>query len=182
VAAAAGRETIHRPLPGTENSRFPFWSPDSRIVAFLFGGKLKKLEVSGGLPIADLQQRRGAWRNLSVDGTILFSPEFRTGLFRVPAMGGEPAPVTRVDETTHSSHRWPQFLPDGQHFLYLASVTIRSKARMTRSTGLRSRTPEPDVDAKARANANYASGHLLVHARHRSVAQPFDPTRGEFPG
>jgi len=171
-----------RPLAGTENSRFPFWSPDSRSVAFYSGGKLKKLEVSGGLPIAICNSGEGRGGTWSVDGTILFSPEFRTGLFGVPATGGEPAPVTRVDEATQSSHRWPQFLPDGQHFLYLGISHDRSKSENDAIYWASLDGHQNRMLMRSGANAIYASGRLLYMRDTNLVAQPFDATRGEFRG
>lgn len=171
-----------RPLSGTENPTFPFWSPDSRSVAFYSGGKLKRLEVSGGLPIAICSTGVGRGGTWSGDGTILFSPEYRAGLLRVPASGGEPAPVTRLDEATHSSHRWPQFLPDGSHFLYLAISHDPTKSENDAIYWASLDGRENRMLMRSGANAIYASGRLVYLRDTNLVAQPFDPARGEFRG
>ena len=84
-------------LPGTEGGAFPFWSPDSRFIGFFAQGKLKKIDVTGGPPVTlcDARARRGGTWNR--DGTIVFAPNLTSGLFRVSAAGGAPAPVTTLD-------------------------------------------------------------------------------------
>jgi hypothetical protein len=108
-------------LPGTEDASFPFWSPDSRLVAFFAEGKLKKIDAAGGRPqtICDaLAGEGGTWNR---DGVIVFAPAPTGGLSRVAAVGGAPSLLTTPDPSRkETSHRWPQFLPDGRRFLYLA--------------------------------------------------------------
>ncbi|HSW50300.1 MAG TPA: hypothetical protein VLH09_09010, partial [Bryobacteraceae bacterium] len=108
---------VSRPLQGTERGNLPFWSPDSKSIAFFANGKLKRSEVVGGATqvLCDVQiLGGGTW---SRDGVILFrSPE---GLSRVPASGGVPQQVTQRNEARkESGHFMPQFLPDGNRFLY----------------------------------------------------------------
>ena len=108
-------------LPGTEGAFVPFFSPDSQWVAFFAAGKLKKVAVSGGLPVTlcDATDARGGdWGS---DGTILFTPTADSPLERVSANGGTPAPVTKLNaapETDSRSHRWPSILPDAAHALF----------------------------------------------------------------
>jgi dipeptidyl aminopeptidase/acylaminoacyl peptidase len=106
-------------VPGTEGGRFPFWSPDGTELAFYAGNKLQRVNLTGGSPqtICDSPEGRGgSW---SASGTILFAPDCCSGLFTVPASGGTPTPATLPDVSRgESSHRWPQFLPDGRHFLF----------------------------------------------------------------
>ncbi len=107
-------------LTGTEGALFPFWSADSRSLGFFAQGKLKRIDLAGGPPMTlcdAANSRGGAW---SRDGVILFTPNTTSGLFRVPASGGSPVVLTKLDPSRgEGSHRWPQFLPDGKHFLYL---------------------------------------------------------------
>jgi eukaryotic-like serine/threonine-protein kinase len=108
-----------RSLPGTEEGNFPFWSPDSKSIAFFASGKLKRVDITGGAPLvlcdaptADNASVGGAW---SRDGVLLFgAPD---GLHRVPASGGVPVLLTKAD-VQEFGHGFPQFLPDGKRFLY----------------------------------------------------------------
>ncbi len=117
-------QTEARPLAGTEGATYPFWSPDSRSVGFFAATTLIRLEVVGGRPqvLATLTGNSfgGSW---SADGTILFTRQSASPLWRIPAAGGEPVAVTHVDAPRQTSHRIPQFLPDGRHFLFFASGT-----------------------------------------------------------
>jgi hypothetical protein len=104
-------------LGGTDDAAQPFWSPDSRYVGFIAGGRLKSVNIGGGAPkdIADAPSfSGGAWNR---EGTILFGSA--NGLYRVSSEGGRPAAVTTV-AAPETGHFWPSFLPDGRHFLYLA--------------------------------------------------------------
>jgi len=115
-----------KPIPLTDGGRNPFWSPDSRFIAFNADGKLKKVEAAGG-PVAVLAEVRvlsgGSWNR---DGTIIFAPDFGTVLYRVSDTGGDPVPLTTLDQA-NDSHLWPTFLPDGKHFLFLARSTRARK-------------------------------------------------------
>ena len=110
-----------QPLAGTEDASYPFWSPDSREIGFFAAGKLKRIEANGGPPqnLCDAAVGRGgAW---SKDGVIVFSPGATQPLLRVSAEGGTPEPASKFDLSRgDNSHRWPQFLPDGRHFLFWA--------------------------------------------------------------
>jgi Tol biopolymer transport system component len=166
-----------QPLAGTEGVQgLPFWSPDSRHIAFAANGRLQSIEFSGG-PVqvicsVDLGVE-GAW---SRDGTIIF---FRTGrgggqggLHRVSDRGGEPValttPNTALNETSQSL---PQFLPDGRHFLYLAqqpnTVYVGSLD-----------TKETKRLLSADSAAVYAPpGYLLFVRQGTLLAQAFDAGR-----
>jgi Tol biopolymer transport system component len=110
-----------RVLEGTEGARYPFWSPDSRELAFFAGGKLKRVDISGGgvVTICDaLDGRGGDW---SRDDVIVFSPRPQTGLFRVGTTPGEPTQLTSAPSES-ATHRWPVFLPDGHRLLFLLAL------------------------------------------------------------
>jgi eukaryotic-like serine/threonine-protein kinase len=109
-----------QPLVGTERATLPFWSPDGLSVGFFADGKLKRIDIGAGSPqeLADAPAGRGgAW---SRDGTILFAITNTSPLWRVPASGGQPVEITKLDFPRIGSHRLPQFLPDGRHFLFFA--------------------------------------------------------------
>jgi serine/threonine protein kinase/Tol biopolymer transport system component len=175
-------------LKGTEGAAFPFWSPDGRYVAFFAGGKLKKIESTGG-PIQILsdtaaETRGGSW---SLDGTIIFSPAISSPLFKVSAIGGQPSQITAFDmERGHTSHRWPWFLPDGRHYLYfgrggkkdLEGVFVGSLDSREAKFVLNSRVRAiyaPSVSDRSR-------GFLLYVRDGTLLAQPFDPTKLELSG
>jgi eukaryotic-like serine/threonine-protein kinase len=106
-----------RPLPGTDTAVLPFWSPDSRSIAFFADSQLKRIDIDGGT-IKTLARAPfgvgGAWAD---DGTILFAPIFSGPLYRTTADGGEPRVVTKL-ASGHSNHRLPRLFPDQRHFLY----------------------------------------------------------------
>ena len=110
-------------LPGTDGGTLPFWSPDGREIAFFANGKLKKTDLQGSPPqiICDAPSPRGgAW---GPDATIVLAGSFRQGLEMIDARGGTPKRLTSLDEKRHEkSHRWPVFLPDGKHLLFLAQT------------------------------------------------------------
>ncbi len=116
--------TSAQPLAGTENAYYPFWSPDSRQLGFFASNQLKKVEVAGGPPQVICDSTLGRGGTWSREGMIVFSGIDR-GLYRVPATGGRPVKLTALDPAhNENAHYWPEFLPDGKHFLYLARSGI----------------------------------------------------------
>ncbi|MEO7868657.1 MAG: protein kinase, partial [Candidatus Eisenbacteria bacterium] len=113
-----------RLIPGTEGASLPFWSPDARSIAFFAGAKLRKVarDGSASVVICDAPDGRGgSWSNASV---IIFAPDREGGLMQVSSSGGQPTGVTRLEKSRGElGHRYPQFLPDGKHFLYTAIGT-----------------------------------------------------------
>jgi len=170
-------------LAGTENvsPSSPFWSPDSRFIGFFAGGKLKKISVSGGPPqtICDAAEGRGgAWNR---DGVIIFAPGATGGLYKVSAAGGDPVPVTTLDQSrSEISHRWPNFLPDGLHFIYLA----RSNRPETRGIYVGSLDSKDSKQLLATgSSAVYVpQGYLLFSRNDSLVAQSFDADKLQFKG
>jgi serine/threonine protein kinase/Tol biopolymer transport system component len=119
------RDGSERVLSKAKNEVYPFWSPDSKSIGFFSDGKLKTMEISGGAvrTICDASNPRGgAWGR---NGIIVFTPTTRDVIYQVPADGGTPKAITQLDPKQHTTHRWPAFLPDGEHFIYLAANHIR---------------------------------------------------------
>jgi Tol biopolymer transport system component len=169
-------------LDGTDGAFFPFWSADSRYIGFFADGKLKKISASGGpvTTVADAPNPRGgAWGSEDV---IVFSPDFRDALYRVGAGGGRPVQVTTLDSTKHTTHRWPFFMPDGKHFVYLAT-NHSGGAREQNGIYFGSLdSKEPKLLVATEGGAQYASGYLLFQSQAVLLAQPFDPSRGVLSG
>jgi serine/threonine protein kinase/Tol biopolymer transport system component len=165
-------------LPGTENAIFPFWSPDSRSLGFFADSKLKTIDLNDGSVqvITDAQLGRGGtW---GTGGVILFSPSPQAPLMRVNVTGGTAVPITKVDPAQHTSHRWPFFLPDGKHLLYLAIHHDPSKSANNTLyyASLDGRENRPLFHSLS--SAIYAAGYLLFARGDQLMAQPFDPDKG----
>jgi Tol biopolymer transport system component len=171
-----------RVLPGTDGAVFPFWSPDSRSLGFFADGKLKTIDIDSGSTqnVADAPYGRGGtW---GPGGVILYSPAPALSLIRVSAGGGTPTPITKLDPALHTSHRWPFFLPDGKHFLYLAVHHDPSKSANNALyyASLDGRENRPLF--RSQTDAVYASGFLLFGRGDQLIAQPFDPAKGVLSG
>lgn len=172
------------PLAGTSGGKYPFWSPDSRFLGFFAGGKLKIMDSSGGpaLTLCDAPDGRGGtW---SRDGVILFAPSVNSPIHRISSSGGASAPVTTLDAPKNEiSHRWPSFLPDGRHFLYLAGSVFTSTENPTNEILLGSLdSRETRTLMRTHAGALYASGCILFMRQNTLMAQPLDLARLELAG
>jgi len=176
------REVASHQLPGTENAQAPFWSFDSRWVGFYADGKLKKTPAAGGAVqvLAQLTTdfRGGAW---APDDTILFGYG-NESISRIGAAGGSIAPVT-IPEPPESQHRFPNFLPDGRHFVYSAAGQGVAGAPYGALNA-------DSIDGKSKkrvlpvsSSAVYAPpGYLLFVDGGALMAQPFNADRLEASG
>jgi Tol biopolymer transport system component/tRNA A-37 threonylcarbamoyl transferase component Bud32 len=182
-----------RALPGTETVVIAppaFWSFDSRYVVFGAGNKLKKVDIQGGSPqtITDLPAMNGAAWNR--DGVIVvgMSPALNGPLLKVSAAGGATSPVTAL-EKGDVTHRWPQFLPDGKHFLYQRvspdpnkiGVYVGSLDAKPEEQSLK-RLLASNRQAYYAASRDGGPGHLLFLSESTLMAQPFDPVKMELSG
>ncbi|MCI0587339.1 MAG: protein kinase, partial [Planctomycetes bacterium] len=166
-------------LKGTEGASYPFWSPDNRSIGFFAGGQLKRIDATGGPAILLGDSPTGKGGSWGPDGTILFAPAFNSPLQRISASGGEAVAVTGLDaERGENSHRFPQILPDGRHFIYFARAPRGGSAIRAGEIG----KEETKILVPATFHASYASGHLLYVQDGTLLARPFDPDRVEFTG
>ena len=175
---------VAQALGGTEGATYPFWSADSRFIAFLAQNKLKKIGVAGGevVTLCDASfGSSGAWNR---DDVILFTPNGNSPLYRVSASGGTPTQVTTLDTASGDvQHSFPFFLPDGRHFLYfvVGSQASRTVPRGVYVGALDSKEPGKLIEPGG-TNAKYANGHLIFLRNGALLAQPFDVGRLELGG
>ena len=159
-----------RPLPGTDNAEFPFWSPDSRSLGFFAGGKLMKIDAGGGVPVTVCNAegaRGGAWGS---QGEIVFGGGPGNGLARVATTGGQPLVVTKPET---GDHRFPSFLPDGRHVLFYWQAPgdpARAGLHMASlDSSQTTRLAEADT-----GGVFAAPGSVLFGRQTVLLAQPFD--------
>jgi eukaryotic-like serine/threonine-protein kinase len=180
--------TTARELPGTEHAQYPFWSPDSKSVAFFANGKLQRLELAGGSPVSLAEApspRGGAW---SSRGTIVFCPSPVSWLWKVAATGGPSTPLTN-DDRAHGQYtqRWPVMLPDGNRFLYFArgesgsigSIYLSSLERPQDRTLLVKETSASAAYSPARGKH---PEYLYWLRQQALLAQPFDSNHARLLG
>jgi Tol biopolymer transport system component len=178
-------------LPGTQNAWEPFWSPDSRFLAFGVGGQLKKVDASGG-PAQTLCQvtgnvGSGAW---SREGVIVFGSRGGAPLRRVPAEGGVATDVTALDPSRQeTNHLLPSFLPDGRHFVYFRNSNVVEKrgifvGSLDVKPSDQSREPllATTFAGSWAPSAAGARSHLFFLRDDTLMAQPFDADRLKLTG
>src|SRR5262249_24692526 len=179
-----------RALSGTQSAEFPFWSPDSRFIAFFADGRLKKIEVTGG-PVQTLcyvgNHYGGAW---SRDGMILFG-QVAVGLMGISETGGEVTPVTTLDKSRQEVlHFYPTFLPDGRHFLYSISsgqketrgVYLGSLDEKTLKRRLLDNVTPLKYMAAVPGDPAGGAGWLVFGSDGALLARPFDARRLKLTG
>jgi eukaryotic-like serine/threonine-protein kinase len=169
-------------LDGTAGAAHPFWSPDGRYIGFFAGGKVMRIAATGG-PAATItdapNSRGGSW---SANDMIVFAPDFTGGLTKVSAQGGVAEPATIFDRTKHTTQRWPWFLPDGKHFIFLATSHTGGDPKQNGIYFGSIDSTETRLVLPTDSAAQYASGYLLYRANTALVAQPFDPKNGTLSG
>jgi serine/threonine-protein kinase len=170
-------------IPGTEGALNPFFSPDGEWVGFGAGGKLKKVSLSGGLPLTLCEATLVRGASWGPDGTILFSPSGNSGLLRVSDKGGEPRLVTKLNsERGEATHRFPDLLPGGKTALFTVHG-LTGDYESARIEAVSLETGERRTILEGGAQARYAaSGHILYVRGKSLFAVPFDAKRREVTG
>ncbi len=180
-------------LPGTEGAYRMFWSPDSLFIAFFAQGKLKRIAASGG-PAQILcnapEAYGGTWNR---DGVIVLPLSLTSGLFQISAGGGNPVPLAQTGASTFDAHKqFPEFLPDGRHFLYSGGDKLGGRSIYY---GSLDGTPPIRLLPDVIGNATYVqvggtpgqagavqNGYLLFRRAETLMAQRFNPTQVSLTG
>jgi serine/threonine protein kinase/Tol biopolymer transport system component len=171
-----------RKLAGTDGATFPFWSPDGLSIGFFSDGKLKTIPVAGGPinTVADAPNPRGGtW---GADNAIVYSPDYRDSLWIARLHQAGAKRLTTLDQNVHSTHRWPSFLPDGKHFLFLA--TNHGGANLDKY-GIYIGSIDGNQSSFVLASdsaAQYAGGYLLFHRESQLMAQKLNWRDGTLSG
>ena len=179
-----------RLIAGTDGAKQPFWSPDSRTLAYFARGSLMKVAVDGGSPVqisAAPDARGGTWGSKDV---IVFQPTMIfSGLLQVSAAGGTPRPATLLDlEQGDNSHRWPMFLPDGVHFLYFVRALSVERRGVYIGRIDRPASVPASLLFRSESEAAYvpmdadSGGALLSVSEGHIELRPFDAARGGVTG
>ncbi|MBL7993755.1 serine/threonine-protein kinase [bacterium] len=179
---------INSPIPvllqGTDNAYYPFWSHDSKMIAYFADGKLKKIDANGGpsFSLCDAASGRGGTWNK--EGVIVFSPTATGPLHQVSSAGGTSKELTVLDSTEFEvSHRWPFFLPGGDHFLYSVQTnkaSLDQDADLIRVGSLHD--SKNKIIIRTSSNAVYNQGWVLYYKQKSLLAQRFNEASIELEG
>ena len=174
-----------RAIAGTKGAHYPFWAPDSREVAFFTAGtELARVDVVGGPVVAIGPAENGKGGSWHENGNILLAPSHISAIQLVSADGGPMRPVTNLKPGgEYRSHRFPRWLPDGRHFIYVA--VVRAQSTSGQASELRLGSVDGSVDRllmPCQGSAEYADGHILFVHDGVLMVRPFDPESLEFVG
>jgi len=172
-------------VPGTEGAQEPRLSPDGRWIAFFADGNLRKIPAEGGtaITLADARAPRGlAW---APDGSIVYSPVYNSGLKRIPATGGAPIDLTKLDPArSERSHRWPQVLPDGRTVIFtVGDMTSPGDYDGAKIDAVNLDTGKRSTLLEGARMARYTrAGYLVYQHQETLMAARFDPVQLKLTG
>ncbi|HEV8376091.1 MAG TPA: protein kinase [Candidatus Polarisedimenticolia bacterium] len=191
-AAADGRKQIWlrnlseiaaRPVRETDGAWYPFWSPDGQTLGFFADNKLKTIDLRGGSPrtLADAPSGRGgSW---SRAGVILFAPNISSPILRISSDGGKAQPVTTYDPKSEVTHRWPVFLPDGRHFLYVSRGRTEGSINVGRLMLGSLDERRSSMLIEDASNGLYVQPGYIIYGRSANLyARRFDPASLKLSG
>ncbi len=171
-------------LSGTDNAYYPFWSYDSKMIAYFADGKLKKIDAKGGPAYTICEASSGRGGTWNKDGVIIFAPGADGPLYQVSSAGGTPKQITTLDSTEFEvNHRWPYFLPDGNHFFYTVQTSkpsLEEDADHIRFASLSD--GKTKIIVHASSNIIYNKGWVLYYKQNSLLAQRFDEGSAEVTG
>jgi len=178
-------EPVPRRIPGTSGAGYPFWSYDGRYLGYFANGSLFRVGVEGSPPITLAESRFGKGGSWNQDDVIIFARTYNEGIYRVSANGGEVTAVTTLNMSKgYNSHRFPEFLPDGRRFIFLArgggTGTGGQEKTALFLSSLDGDTTRLLVETPAQATVS--AGHLLFMRNNVLMARPFDVDTAEFTG
>jgi Tol biopolymer transport system component len=174
-----------RPLAGTRDAAYPFWSPDGRSIAFFSEGQLKRIDPDGGPPMSLTDGANGKGGSWSPKGVIVFSPSHNSPIHKVSESGGPSEPITEFNkDERENSHRHARFLPDGRHFLYTARIGVSGGFNEGNRVlvGDVEGEEEPKLILRSDVQVEYSMGYLLYMNGSSLMARPFSPSTLELTG
>jgi serine/threonine-protein kinase len=190
VAGPAGQSRLYlreldqfegKPIPGTEGAGSPAFSPDGNWLGFIAAGKVKKVAVTGGIPVTLSESTKSLALSWESSDSLLFSPGQATGIWRVSAAGGVPPTALTTLEDGDVSHVYPVILPDGKALLYAAQNAAPGNNPTVFAQSLETGQQRHRV-ADGSVAQYLPTGHLVYVQRGTLFAVPFDPTHLELRG
>jgi len=188
VAAARNRVSIWirsidsfdvRELDGTEGTRRPFWSPDSKYLAFFAGAQLKKVAIAGGPPQLIATHAGGADGTWGSQNVILFDGRPTDPIWRVSASGGPESIAMKADPSRKEvGVAWPYFLPDGKHFVFSGNSPEGPISMRVGALDEEGSTLLGDLQSRV----EYASGYMVYVSQNTMIARPFSTKTRTFTG